>query len=216
MLGHSEGGLTAPMAAAGNEDVAFVVLLAGMAIPGDEVLTSQSARMFELRGLEAPFIEKSNRIRREFIEAIREGRGEAELTELARAMVNHDSLGMLPEAQREQQTRIAVRMLNNDWGRELVTIDPAEYIAGLTQPVLAMTGSLDCQVLPELNLTATREALERAGNTDATVLELEGLNHLFQNAKTGAMDEYAKIKETFDPEALELLVDWVAERSGAG
>lgn len=216
MLGHSEGGLTVPLAAAGNDNVAFVVLLAGMAIRGDHVLTSQSAKMFELRGLQAPFIEESNRLRTAFIEGIRAQRPDEEITELARALVDHDSLGMMPEAQAAQQARMAVNMLNNPWGRELISIDPADSIARLTQPVLAMTGSLDCQVLPRLNLDATREALERGGNTDHTVLELEGLNHLFQNATTGGMEEYQRIKESFDPEALELLVDWIVEKSGAG
>lgn len=214
MLGHSEGGLTVPMAAADNEHVAFVVLLAGMAIRGDHILTSQSAKMFELRGLQAPFIEESNRLRTELIEGIRAQKPEDELLELARALVRHDSLGMLPEPQLERQARFAVNMLNNAWGRELISIDPASYIARLDQPVLAITGSLDCQVLPELNLAATREALERGGNTDHTVFELEGLNHLFQNATTGAIEEYAQIRESFDPEALELVVDWIAKKAG--
>ncbi len=212
LLGHSEGGLTAPLVAAENDDVAFVVLLAGMAVRGDEVLTSQSAAMFRLRGLPEHFIEESNRLRELMLDGIREQLGEEELLERARALVAHDGLGMMGEAQVEAQTQQALRAFNNAWGRELVTIDPRDFLSRMTQPTLAITGSLDIQVLPDLNLSAQREALEEAGNEDFTVVELEGLNHLFQNAETGAMSEYQTLRETFDEDALRMIGDWIVER----
>ena len=78
-------------------------------------------------------------------------------------------------------------------------------------PVLAINGSLDLQVPPKEDLTAIRTAL--AGNPDATVMELPGLNHLFQTAKTGAPAEYVQIDETIAPAALALIGDWVQKHS---
>ncbi len=213
LIGHSEGGLTAPLVAADNDDVAFVVLLAGMAVRGDEVLTSQSAKMFELLGLPESFISESNRLRQLAMDAIREDLGDEVVRERLRALVVHDGMGMMGEEQADAQTDMVLGVFYNAWGRELVTIEPTDYLARMTQPVLAITGSLDTQVLPGINLAAQRGALEKAGNEDATVVELEGLNHLFQNAQTGAMAEYATITETFDEDALAMVGDWIVQRT---
>ena len=67
------------------------------------------------------------------------------------------------------------------------------------------------QVSAEENIPALEAALE--ANAEATVLELEGLNHLFQNAETGAVSEYARIEETFSPEAIDLIIAWILNQS---
>ena len=77
-------------------------------------------------------------------------------------------------------------------------------------PVLALNGSLDLQVVPSQNIPPIKQALRN--NPDAQVIELKGLNHLFQNAETGRVDEYAQIEETFDPKTLRLIRDWIAKR----
>ncbi|MEZ6243975.1 MAG: alpha/beta fold hydrolase [Phycisphaerales bacterium] len=212
LIGHSEGGLTAPMVAAGNEHVAFVVLLAGMSVRGDEILTSQSAAMFKLQSLPESFITESNELRQSMLDAIREGLDDEVKLDRMRALVQHDTMGMATPEQVERQARLVLAQFDNKWGRELVTLDARDYLSKMTQPVLALNGSLDTQVLPELNLGAVREALAKAGNTDVTAIELPGLNHLFQHASNGSMGEYAEIKETFDPEALKMIGDWVVER----
>ena len=76
-------------------------------------------------------------------------------------------------------------------------------------PVLAINGSLDMQVAAKQNLSAIEQALREGKNPDFTVKELPGLNHLFQTAKTGAADEYARIEETVSPLALETVATWV-------
>ena len=62
------------------------------------------------------------------------------------------------------------------------------------------------------NLEAIRQALEAGGNSDVTVEQLDGLNHLFQTAETGAVSEYARIEETFSPDAIDLITEWILER----
>ena len=95
--------------------------------------------------------------------------------------------------------------------RSFMCFDPGVYLAQTTIPVLAMNGSLDTQVTPRLNLDAIRDALAAAGNTNATTVELSGLNHLFQPARTGEIGEYGTIPITISPRALTLISAWILE-----
>jgi hypothetical protein len=98
------------------------------------------------------------------------------------------------------------------WFRFFFTFDPREALREVHCPVLALGGSLDLQVPPDANLPVIEQVLKDAGNTDVTVVELEGLNHLFQTARTGSPAEYGQIEETFSPAALDLITAWIIER----
>jgi uncharacterized protein len=76
-------------------------------------------------------------------------------------------------------------------------------------PVLAIIGEKDLQVPPKENLPAIRKALGAAGNQNFEVVELPGLNHLFQTARTGESSEYGEIEETISPLALEKITKWI-------
>jgi hypothetical protein len=104
-----------------------------------------------------------------------------------------------------------VTAFSDPWMRFFLAYDPAPALESLSIPVLALIGSLDVQVSAEENIPALNAALE--ANADATVEDLEGLNHLFQNAETGAVSEYTRIAETFSPEAIDLITAWILERS---
>jgi hypothetical protein len=103
--------------------------------------------------------------------------------------------------------------MSRDWYRTLVNYDPADWFAQMDQPVLALQGTLDLQIVAEPNVAGLETLL--ADNPDAQIVVLEGRNHLFQNAQTGLMTEYAQIEETFDPEVMALIADWINERFGA-
>jgi fermentation-respiration switch protein FrsA (DUF1100 family) len=99
------------------------------------------------------------------------------------------------------------------WVRWFLRHDPGPDLARLRMPVLALQGSLDKQVVPDVNLPALRAAL--ASDPQATVVELPGLNHLLQTARTGLPREYGAIEETIAPAALTLMSDWVAKTTHA-
>src|SRR5690606_17796939 len=101
----------------------------------------------------------------------------------------------------EQQLGI----LKSEWLCNFIRIEPKDYLEKTTCRVLALNGSKDFQVISEINLEEIKKGLEKAGNKDVTIKELEGLNHLFQTAETGSMQEYSKIEETFSPMALEII-----------
>jgi fermentation-respiration switch protein FrsA (DUF1100 family) len=115
-------------------------------------------------------------------------------------------------------TTISVRaqlaQVNSPWFRYLLTYDPVPALRALDQPVLAINGEKDTQVPPKENLEAIRLALTEGGNDDVEIVELAGLNHLFQTAETGSPSEYATIEETMSPRALQTMTDWILARFG--
>ena len=95
------------------------------------------------------------------------------------------------------------------WLRYFVTHDPKVVLRKVKCPVLAINGELDKQVPPRVNLPAAEQALREGGRTHFTVKELPGLNHLFQTAKTGKIDEYAKNRRDH-------VADWLWKPSLSG
>lgn len=219
VIGHSEGAAVAAMLGAQDPGLAFVVLLAGMAVPGRQVLLEQGAAIFRAAGVPAERVEALRELNRRVIELAEAQGPPAELAgaieRLVRAQASiADGAGLTPEQERFVSAAVGqqVAFMTSPWMRRFLAHDPSEELEKLRPPVLALIGSLDLQVLPAQNLGAMRAALERSGNADITVFELPGLNHLFQTAQTGHPGEYASIEETFSPKALELMGLWVTAR----
>ncbi len=216
LIGHSEGGVIGPLAASQSSDIAFVVMLAGTGVPGSEVLPRQLERMANADGVPQEKIEKQLELQQKLLALLASEKSndeiEAPFREVVAAQV--DMAGGAPDAQREQVIEQAVTQTLTPWFRFFVKYDPRPALEQVSVPVLALNGSLDTQVDAEQNLPEIAKALAKGGNTDFTVRVLPGLNHLFQHATTGTLAEYAAIDETFDPETLELIGEWILERFG--
>jgi uncharacterized protein len=201
LIGHSEGGVIAPMVAARNTNVAFIVMMAGTGVPGDDILVAQSEAIAVASGTNPEAAAKDAAKEREMLKLVETGKDDATLEkELKEKMA-----GDVPEAQIGAQ----INEITSPWFRYFLTYDPATALHKVTCPVLAINGEKDTQVPPKLNLPAIRKALEQAGNQHFEADELPGLNHLFQMAKTGAPAEYAGIEETISPVALEKIAGWI-------
>lgn len=217
LIGHSEGGLIAPMAAVQSRDVAFVVLMAGPGVPGDSILLLQSAAIQRSAGTSEESIGRQLSVSRRMYARLRQG-DSAGVTDAARELVRLQVAG-LPEAQRravgdpDSAAAGAVRQLMGPWMRFFLTYDPRPALRRLKCPVLAINGEKDLQVLPNENLAAIRAALAAGGNQDATVRELPGLNHLFQTCRACTVAEYAQLEETIAPAALEAISSWIRSRT---
>lgn len=105
-----------------------------------------------------------------------------------------------------------IRLATSRWFRSLIQQDPAVFFRQVKAPVLALFGSKDSQVEPQINSEIVRVALGAAGNRDFEVQVLPGLNHFSQHTERGGVGEYSVIDETFSPEALGLIGDWIAAR----
>jgi hypothetical protein len=203
LIGHSEGGVIAPMVAARNPDVAFIVMMAGTGVSGDEILIAQRRLIAEAAGDSREKLEKGDAQQRAILTLVEREKDDAVLEKKVRELL----AGSVPEAQIGPQ----IKAISTPWFRYFLTYDPAAALGKLRCPVLVLNGEKDLQVPPNLNLPAIRKALVAGGNKDFEIDELPGLNHLFQSAKTGAPTEYAEIEETIAPVALEKMASWIAK-----
>jgi fermentation-respiration switch protein FrsA (DUF1100 family) len=204
LVGHSEGGIIAPMVAARNPSVAFIVLLAGSGVPGDQILVAQSALIAQASGIPRDQVDQNTQTLRGLIEIIKNETDDAAL----HAKIREALTGKVPPSQIDLQ----VKTLTTPWFRYFLTYDPAAALRRVTTPVLAMNGEKDLQVPPKQNLDAIRAALKAGGNTRVEVIEMPGLNHLFQTAKTGSPIEYGLLEETIAPSALDKIATWIASQ----
>lgn len=213
LIGHSEGGIVAPMAAASDHNIACLVLMAGSGLPGHELLMLQSRRLSEVSGLPAESITRSLAMNRMIYDKVMKsddslGLAE-ELTEFLR-----DQLPHLLDTSAEgfdAETFIAgqIAQVTSPWFRYFLSHDPVVDLAKVVCPVLALNGLNDLQVPAEENLSAIKEALNRGGNHAVTLVEFPELNHLFQTSTSGLPIEYALIEETLSPVLLVTISQWL-------
>lgn len=215
LIGHSEGGLIAPIVATTRDDVAFIVMLAGTGVTGREIVLNQTELIEKADGTK-PEISNFNR---EFLlavlDAIESGKPEDEIKVALRARFNELRQKLPADLQSEITGAVfetAIVPTLSPWFRFFLSYDPRPALSKVRCPVLALNGSLDLQVDPKLNLPEIRTALASSGNRDVEVVELAGLNHLFQPAKTGSPSEYRAIETTMSTDALAAVSDWLTKR----
>ena len=212
LLGHSEGGYLAPLAAERSRDVAFVILMAGPAVSGEKVLVLQNRLIYESAGRPKAQIEAQVSYIRELSALLKEENYGA-----ARALSRKQievQLNELPKAQRPgpavQEQMIQAYLASLPSLREFFVYDPAAALEALRVPVFAFYGGRDIQVPASQNAPVMRQLLEN--DPDATVRVFPGLNHLLQPAPTGALGEYAGIETTIAPVVLEAITGWLEAR----
>ena len=206
VLGHSEGGIIAPAVAREDKSVAFVVMIAGPCIRGDKLFELQSAMTSKVYGAPDDYIAKRKAFDEELYAAIIQAPSDAVALKRAKAIVARGVADKLVDGNEAESLPADS---TRPWERYFLAYDPAPTLASLQIPVLVLNGSLDVQVPAKEDLAAAREALKN--NPKATILELQGMNHLLQDAKTGGPNEYNDIEETMSPAALKIITDWVAK-----
>lgn len=211
LIGLSEGGQVAPMLAAGNRDVGFVVLMAAPGVSGDQLMVEQNRAIVIAKGARPAQADAVASAAQQVFAAAKRGEPQARVAELLRDLTKAQLGGDLPP-HLEPGLAAQAQMLLSPWFREFLTSDPAVDLRRLSVPVLAINGSKDTQVIASQNLPAIADALKEGKNPDATVKELPGLNHLFQTANTGGIEEYGQINETISPVALDLITTWIRAR----
>jgi len=217
LLGHSEGGKVAAMAAAESSQVAFVVMLAGPGVPLGEVMVAQARLLSLAGGADAVQVDRQEEAQRELFRLVAADAGIQAIREQLQRLIEVQIQMAEPGRRLDDQTmgQLVNQHLQgtlSPWFRFALTFDPREALRQVRVPVLALNGSLDLQVPHDQNLPEIERALRDAANSDSTIRMLPGLNHLFQRAETGTVEEYAQIEETMAPEVLELIREWIAAR----
>lgn len=214
LIGHSEGGIIAPMVAAKSKNVSFIILLAGTGIPGDELLLLQQELIGRASGISEEDLKKSKIINTEVFELVKKETNldqlKKDITALITKSINSDPDNKIPDGISESDfIDIQVNQLLSPWMQFFIKYNPAPALEKVGCPVLALNGDKDMQVPSKVNLEAINKALTKGGNKKVTTKELPNLNHLFQECKTGSPQEYSEIEQTFSPSALSEILNWI-------
>lgn len=214
LIGHSEGGIIAPIVANKSADVAFIVLLAGTGIQGDKLLLLQQKLIGKVSGVRVEDLLKSELTNRKVFDIVNQSNSleqlKTDLTNYLKQTLKDDPNAEKPEGMSEDDfIKLQVNQIANPWMQYFIKYDPAQALETVKCPVLALNGEKDLQVPPTENLEAIKKALAKGGNKKVTAKELPNLNHLFQECKTGSPNEYATIEQTFSPAAFTEILKWI-------
>jgi pimeloyl-ACP methyl ester carboxylesterase len=218
LIGHSEGGIIAPILATQSPDVAFIVLMAGTGLIGEEILYLQGALIRKAEGQSDEEIAEGRALQERIFAVIKHEKDSTVAKEKLRKLYA-EAFEKLSEEEKkamgdlEAYVESQIQRVLSPWFRYFLAYDPKPTLMKVKCPVLAIIGEKDLQVPPKENLQAIEEALKAGGNKHYTVKELPGLNHMFQTAETGSVSEYAKIEETISPIALKVIGNWILEQS---
>jgi uncharacterized protein len=212
IIGHSEGGIVAPICAAKSKDVAFIVMLAGPGVSGDQILIEQSELIGRAENINEDTLKMNLEISEKIYCIIKKEKDDKKAGEKIRKLM----LESVPESlKKDLKTSMEISQqiaaMTSPWMRFFITFDPQKSLSKTKCPVLALIGEKDLQVPAVQNLPAIEKALTKAKNKDFTVKEMPGLNHLFQHCTSGSPTEYANIEETFSPEVLEIITKWILQ-----
>lgn len=216
LIGHSEGGVIAPIVATKSKYVSYIVLLAGTGIQGDKLLMLQSELIEKAMGETDVNIQKHQKVNKGAFEIATKAKNTEGLKEDL-AVYFKEKLTEIPDMKpkdmsEEDFVNSQIATLESPWMQYFVSYDPFPILKDVKCPVLAINGSKDLQVPATVNLEAIKKGLEAGGNKNVTTKELPNLNHLFQECTTGSPEEYAKIEQTFSPVALNEVLNWVLKQ----
>ncbi len=225
LIGHSEGGIIAPMVASQRKDIRFIVLLAGPGVPVKELMQRQIADVGEAAGVPAQEMEQYKPLYGQLVETF--------LQEADPALANKKAIDLFDAWQRtttaavvekttgvkDEKSKIAfinsfAAQLSSPWFNYFMRMEPAQYLKNIHCALLALNGDKDIQVAASPNLEAIRKTMLEQTVKTFKVQSLPGLNHLFQHCNTCSVDEYGELEETFAPEALELITNWIKQITG--
>ena len=218
LIGHSEGGMIAPMVAARSKDVAFIVMLSGMGQTGEDLLLTQLALLQKAGGEKPENIPRAIDFQKDLyaiIKAETDNRtAERKIVEMMakrKGKMNERELKEFAQVEADVKTHLPLML--SPWYRYFLSYNPRPTLEKVKIPVLALNGENDLQVASKENLYLIAAALKAGNNKDFTVKSFPKLNHLFQTSQTGALDEYGKIEETIAPVVLETVAEWILKHT---
>lgn len=216
ILGHSIGGVIAPIVADKTKKIAFIVGLAAPGVSGVELVPMQLEVELGLRKAPDAVVKVIVAAQRKVGEAIAKGK-EADVKAALRqsALDTATAMGIAKPSDAELDAAVNAQLpsVQNPWVISFFKTDPRPAWGKIKAPVLLVIGDKDTQVPADINLAKVSEVLKKAGNRDVTSEKRPGLNHLYQHAQTGLLDEYGMIEETFDPATLDLVAKWIVTKS---
>lgn len=218
LIGHSEGGMIAPMVAARSNDVAFIVLLAGLGQRGEDVIYAQTELIQKAQGTPAETTKHTIALAHKINAIVKAESDEKRIEQrINEEFVAYEATVSDSEKELFKPVAASIKsfmpIYKTPWYRFFIMFDPAPVLKSVRVPVLALNGEHDLQVPAKENLDLIAAGLKAGGNEDVTIKAFPSLNHLFQTSQTGLMSEYGQIEETISPEVLKTVSDWILSRS---
>jgi alpha/beta superfamily hydrolase len=213
LVGHSEGGLIAPIVASTRSDIGFIVSLAGPGVTGQQIIIRQSQDIGRLSGEKENLIKENTETNKKLYAILRKEKdnkkAEIKILTLYKEILEKKKTSKEDTEKAVSRLKITFGANTYTWFRYFIMTDPSIFWKKVDCPVLALNGEKDVQVSAKENLPAIEKALRSSGNNSIKTVKLPELNHLFQHCKTGLPGEYGTIEETFSPGALKIIADWI-------
>lgn len=214
LIGHSEGGLLAPLVAVKSKDIACIVMLGGPGIPGDKILLIQQRLIAEASGTSEEEIKWTESINRRIFDIVKKSSDTETLkkdlrSSLEKKLSESPNLKSPNRISDDAFINVQIDTYATPWMQYFIKYNPASTLEKVKIPVLALNGETDLQITSKENLKAIKKALRKARNKNVRIKELPGLNHLFQESDTGAPQEYQRIEQTYSPIVLKEVSDWL-------
>jgi fermentation-respiration switch protein FrsA (DUF1100 family) len=205
--------LIAPIVAATNQGIAFIVSLAGPGVTGQQIILRQSEDISRASGVKEEEIKKSLEINKKLYAVLRkekdDRKAEIKILAIYKEMLEKEKTSKEDTEKALNQLKLSFGAPVYPWFRYFLFTDPVTFWKKVKCPVLALNGEKDLQVAARENLPAIEKTLKSSGNNSVKTVSLPGLNHLFQHCDKGLPSEYGNIEETFSPEALKIISDWI-------
>lgn len=219
LIGHSEGGIIAPMVAARRKDIAFVLLWGAAAVGGAEINTQQNAYALRKAKIDSAAVDAFAQLHKKIL---------SQFSKLTKEELDNKVTAMYADWKTTQSKETLAKLYATDnaivgqdirkmyhslydmaWMRYFISYNPSTDLQKISCPVLAINGMKDTQVDAVTNLAAIKEALTKGGNQHFQIKALPSLNHLLQTANTGDLSEYENIDETISPVAMNVMAEWI-------
>jgi pimeloyl-ACP methyl ester carboxylesterase len=216
LIGHSEGGIIAPMVASQNAKVKFIISMAGPGVPIEELMVLQANAIAKTSGATEEELKSGEETNRKIYSLIKNYNGDNLTGEVQKLFASE--MQKLPKEQQPDAAEIdkitlaEAKKVTIPWYIYFLKINPDLYWSQLKIPVLAINGSKDLQVIPKENLAGIKASLEKAKNKKSETMEFPNLNHLFQEAKTGTVEEYGQLEQTIAPQVLDKMSSWILKK----
>ncbi len=219
LVGHSEGGMIAPMVATARKDISFIVLLAGPGVKITELMKEQSKAVIRGTGISDKAVTAFGNYYEALMELVI--RGERDLHGACKNVIQQwvattdpeivKEIGLTDKIDQDKTANLIADEFGKPWFRYFLNFDPTPYLQKLKCKVLALNGDKDIQVIASQNIPGIEAALKKSKSPAYETHILPGLNHLFQHCKDCSVTEYGKLEETFSEEVLEKIAKWILD-----
>jgi pimeloyl-ACP methyl ester carboxylesterase len=218
LIGHSEGGMIAPIVASKDKSIAFIVLLAGPGVPCDQLLIEQAYLIGKSDGLTETELEQAKKLNQSIYNLVKSDKTTEEVKKeiellLEKSLFDNPDTNYLTETQKKQIISQQSEQITSPWFRFFMKFNPDVYLSKVKCPVWVVNGDKDLQVPAKMNTDGIQKSLTKAGNKKVTTIIYPNRNHLFQDCTTGSIDEYSTIEQTISPQVLTDISTWIEKQT---